>query len=142
MVAVDNNGDGGRQQRGTMKAADDDGTRDQVADLRGKEESWRQTTTALGQPGRECETKIKKSSLRKKTFFSDMVCLVGVFAPAKNQLSSFSIFQSYLRDYPVLRKQEICSAWQTWSTEHSGDTIFGLLLSYFLLCLQNYVIRN
>jgi hypothetical protein len=28
------------------------------------------------------ETKLKKSSLRKKTFFSNMVCLGGVFAPA------------------------------------------------------------
>jgi hypothetical protein len=56
---------------------------------RGKEESGRQTTTALGQPDRERETKVKKSSLRKKTFFSDTVCPVGVFAPAKNQLSSF-----------------------------------------------------
>ncbi len=55
----------------------------------GKEESGRQTTTALGQPGRERETKIKKSNLCKKTFFSDTVSLVGVFAPAKNQLSSF-----------------------------------------------------
>jgi hypothetical protein len=32
--------------------------------------------------GRECD-KIKKSSLCKKTFFSDMVCLIGFFAPAK-----------------------------------------------------------
>jgi hypothetical protein len=56
---------------------------------KGKEESGRQTTTALGQLGRERETKIKKSSLRKKIFFSDMVCPVGVFAPTKNQLSSF-----------------------------------------------------
>ncbi len=51
---------------------------------RGKEESRWQTAMALGQPGRERETKIKKSSLRKKTFFSDMVCPVGVFAPAEN----------------------------------------------------------
>jgi hypothetical protein len=36
--------------------------------MRGKEESGRQTTTALGQPRRERETKIKKSYLRKKTF--------------------------------------------------------------------------
>ncbi len=49
---------------------------------RGKEKSGQQTTTALGQPGSERESKIKKSSLRKKTFFSDMVCPVGVFAPA------------------------------------------------------------
>jgi hypothetical protein len=35
---------------------------------RGKEEDGRQTTMALGQLGREHETNIKKSSLRKKTF--------------------------------------------------------------------------
>ncbi len=52
---------------------------------KGKEEGGRQTTTALGQPGRERDTKIKKSSLCKKTFFSDMVCPVGVFAPAKKK---------------------------------------------------------
>ncbi len=56
---------------------------------RGKEETGQQRTTVLGQLGREPETKIKKSSLRKKTFFSNMVCPVGVFAPTKNQLSSF-----------------------------------------------------
>jgi hypothetical protein len=56
---------------------------------RGKEEGRRQTTTALGQPGRERETNIKKSSLCKKTFFSDMVCPVEVFAPAENKLLSF-----------------------------------------------------
>ncbi len=54
---------------------------------RGKEESRQQTTTALDKrlislPGRECE-KIKKWSLCKKTFFSNTVCLVGFFAPAK-----------------------------------------------------------
>jgi hypothetical protein len=56
---------------------------------RGNEESGRQTTTALGQPGRERETKNKKFSLRKKTFFSNTVCPVGVFTPAENQLCSF-----------------------------------------------------
>jgi hypothetical protein len=45
------------------------------------EESGQQTTTALGLPGRGHETKIKKLRLSKKTFFSDTVCLVGVFAP-------------------------------------------------------------
>jgi hypothetical protein len=56
---------------------------------RRKEEGGRQTTMTLGQPGRERETKIKKSSLRRKTFSSNMVCPVGVFAPAKNKLLSF-----------------------------------------------------
>ncbi len=54
---------------------------------RGKEESGRQTTTALDKrlispPGREHET-IKKPILCKKTFFSNTVCPVGFFAPAK-----------------------------------------------------------
>jgi hypothetical protein len=42
---------------------------------RDKEESGRQTTTSLGPPGRERE-KVKKSGLRKKTFFSNTVCPV------------------------------------------------------------------
>jgi hypothetical protein len=64
-----------------MKVADDDGMQIKQRTTRKKEESGRQTTTALGQPGRERETKIKKSSLCKKTFFSNMVCPVE-FAPA------------------------------------------------------------
>jgi hypothetical protein len=56
---------------------------------RKEEEGGQQTTTALGQPSRERETKIKKLSLRKKTFFSNTVCLVGVFDPAKNKLLFF-----------------------------------------------------
>jgi hypothetical protein len=83
MAMVDANS-GGRQEQQMMTAHE-------IKQLttRGKEESRQQTTMALGQPGRECETKIKKSSLCKNTFFSNMVCPVGVFAPAKNQLSSF-----------------------------------------------------
>ncbi len=63
---------------------------------RGEEEGGGQTTTALGQPGRERETNIKKQSLRKKTFFGDTVSPVGVFAPTKNKLLSFQIYQSYV----------------------------------------------
>jgi hypothetical protein len=36
--------------------------------MRGKEEGRQQTTTALGQPGREHETKIKKSVYAKRLF--------------------------------------------------------------------------
>jgi hypothetical protein len=103
MMATGAEGDGGEQRwrQWTLTAtADNDSSGQQRRQMmmaheikrrttRGKEESWQQTTTALGQPGREHETKIKKSSLHKKTFFSNMVCPVGVFAPAKNQLSSF-----------------------------------------------------
>jgi hypothetical protein len=98
MMAVAAEGGGGGQGwrwRMTTATADDDsggGQRRQMMmaheikrqTMRGKEESMWQTTTALGQPCREHERKIKKSSLRKKTFFSNTVCLVGVFAPAKN----------------------------------------------------------
>jgi hypothetical protein len=67
--------------------------------MRGKEENGWQTTTALDKklispPGRERE-KIKNSSLCKKTFFSDTVCPVGFFAPAKTANVPFLVYQSY-----------------------------------------------
>jgi hypothetical protein len=55
---------------------------------RGKEESGQQTTTALGQPGRELETKIKKSSY-VKSLFSAIRPVWLEFAPTENQISSF-----------------------------------------------------
>jgi hypothetical protein len=76
-TAAADNDSGGRRRRRMMTAC-----KIERRTTRGKEESRRQTTTALGQPGRERKTKIKKSSLRKKTFSSDMVCPVGVFTPA------------------------------------------------------------
>jgi hypothetical protein len=57
--------DSGRRQRWRMMTA----RKIEWSTTKGKEESGRQTTTTLGQPGREHETKIKKSSLRKKDFF-------------------------------------------------------------------------
>jgi hypothetical protein len=83
MMTADNDSGGGRRWRMMMARK----IKQRIT--RGKEESRRQTTMALGQPGREHETKIKKLSLCKKTFFSDAVCPGGVFAPAENQLSSF-----------------------------------------------------
>ncbi len=77
--------DSGGQQRQRMTTA----CKIKRQTTRGEEEGGRQITTALGQPGRERETKIKKLSLRKKIFFSDTVCLVGVFHPAENKLLSF-----------------------------------------------------
>ncbi len=77
--------DSGGQQRQRMLTA----CKIKRRTMRGKEKGGRQTTTALGQPGRERETKIKKSSLRKKTFFSNTVCSVGVFTPTENKLLSF-----------------------------------------------------
>ncbi len=65
----------GRRQRRQMMRAHEIKRRT----MRGKEEGGQQTTMALVQPGRERKTKIKKSRLRKKTYFSDTV---GVFTPA------------------------------------------------------------
>jgi hypothetical protein len=72
--------DSGRQQRRRMMRA----SKIKQQTTRGEEDGRRQTTMALGQLGRERETKIKKLSLCKKTFFSNTVCLVGVFDPAEN----------------------------------------------------------
>ncbi len=83
MTTVTADDNSGRQQRQwTMTAR-----KIQWRTTRGKDESGRRTTTALDKrllspPGRECE-KIKNLSLRKKTFFSNTVCPVGFFAPAK-----------------------------------------------------------
>jgi hypothetical protein len=44
-------------------------------------------------PGSERE-KIGNSILRKKTFFSDTVCPVGFFAPAKTANVPFLVYQS------------------------------------------------
>ena len=98
MAAVDDNGGrqqqwrwqmtttvtaGGRQQQQTTTAADDDSTQDRVADYKG--EGGERALNNNGIRARQAESmKVKKSSLRKKTFFSDMVCPVGVFAPAEN----------------------------------------------------------
>ncbi len=101
MAAATEYGSGGRQWRPWTRTAiaDDDSSGQQRWRMtmarkierqttRGEEEGGRQTTTALGQRGRESETKIKKLSLRKKTFFSDTVSPVGVFDPAENKLLS------------------------------------------------------
>jgi hypothetical protein len=89
MTAMADDNSGGQQRRQMMTAH-----KIKRQATRRKEEGGRQTTTALGQPGRERETKIKKSSLRKKTFSSNTVCPVGIFAPAKNKLLSSYIYQS------------------------------------------------
>jgi hypothetical protein len=86
-AAVDNNGNGRRKQRWTTKVADDDGTQDQAADYKGEGGEQAANNNGIRPAGQI--TKIKKLSLRKKTFFSNTVCPVGVFAPAENQLSFF-----------------------------------------------------
>ncbi len=89
MATADN--DSSRQQRQQTMMAHKIGRRT----TRGKEESGRQTITTLDIrlisllcSERE---KIKKSSLRKSTFFSDMVCLIGFFAPAKTPDTMFLV---------------------------------------------------
>ncbi len=83
-TADNNNSNGGRQQRWTTKAADDEGTQDRTADYKGEggERAANNNGRLISLPGRERE-KIKKFSLRKKTFFSNTVCPVGCFAPTK-----------------------------------------------------------
>jgi hypothetical protein len=83
-TAIADDNSGGQQRQRMMTAC-----KIERRTTRGKEEGRRQTTMALAQPGREPKRKIKKTSLCKKTFFSNMVCPVGVFAPAKNKLLSF-----------------------------------------------------
>jgi hypothetical protein len=62
-TAMGDGDSGGRQRRQMMMAH-----KIERRTTRGKEESGRQITTALGQLGREHETKINKLSLRKKSF--------------------------------------------------------------------------
>jgi hypothetical protein len=80
-TADDNNGEGGQQQQRMTTAADDDGTQDRVVDYEGEGGESSKQQRHWSPPGREHE-KIKKSSLCKKTFFSDTVSPVGFFAPA------------------------------------------------------------
>jgi hypothetical protein len=62
-TAMADNDSGGRQRRRMMMAC-----KVERRTTRRKEEGGRQTTMALGQPGRERETNIKKSSLCKILF--------------------------------------------------------------------------
>jgi hypothetical protein len=91
-AAEDDSGGSQQQRQRTTTGADNNGTQDRAADYTGKEEPRQQTSTAFGvrlmPTGRECE-KIKKSSLRKKTFFSKTVCLVGFFIHAKTPNTTF-----------------------------------------------------
>jgi hypothetical protein len=94
-AADEDDGDCGRQQQRTMKAADDDGTRDQAVDYEGEggERAAKNNGIRQKAPGRERE-KIKKLSLCKKTFFSNTVCPVGFFAPAKTANVPLLLYQS------------------------------------------------
>ncbi len=85
MTATADDDSGGQQRRWMMTAC-----KIKQRTTRGKKESGRQTTTALGQPGREHETKTKKLSLCKKTFCSNMVGWLEFLLPPKT-------------DYPPIR---------------------------------------
>ncbi len=93
MTATADDDSGGQQRQRTRMAC-----KIGWQTMRGKDENGRQTTTALDRRlisplGREHE-KIKKLSLRKKTFFSNTVCPVGFFAPTKTANVPFLLYQS------------------------------------------------
>jgi hypothetical protein len=100
LTAVDNDdGNGGQQQWRTTKGVDNDGTRDRAAGSKGEGGEWAANNNGIRQKadkpaGQREREKIKKSSLRKKTFFSDTVCLVGYFTPAKTTNVPFLLYQS------------------------------------------------
>ncbi len=72
-----------------MTAADDNGTQDWAADYEGEEGEWAANNNGIRARQAKSVNKIKKSSLRKKTFFSNTVCPVGIFAPAKTPNGTF-----------------------------------------------------
>jgi hypothetical protein len=88
VTAADN--EGGGQQRHTRLGGGLRGGRRRT----GGKQQW-QDKRLISLPGRERE-KIKKSSFRKKTFFSDMVSPVTFFAPVKTANVLFLLYQSYL----------------------------------------------
>ncbi len=87
-----------------MTSADDDGTRDWMADYEGEGREWAANNNSIR--ARRAESVKKKMSLCKKTFFSDTVCAVGFFAPAKNT-------QSVVLDLSVLSVAQVTSVANT-----------------------------
>jgi hypothetical protein len=69
MVAVDDDGDGGRRQRRTMKAADDDGTRDRAADYKGEGGEWAANNNGIRPAGQRIKNKNKDIEFTQKDFF-------------------------------------------------------------------------
>jgi hypothetical protein len=70
-------------------------------------------------PGRDRE-KIKKSSLRNKTFFSNRVYPVGFFAPAETPHTTFEVYQSYMCSRSCLCG-DLHSFWTNAFAYSSGD---------------------
>jgi hypothetical protein len=74
------------------------------------------------------QERIIRHCLKKKFLRVLMRICISVYFLKKSQPNPCS--------YQALRKQEICSACQTRSTERSRDVIFSLSILFFLLCLQ------
>jgi hypothetical protein len=73
--------------------AENNGTQDWVADYKGEGGDRAVNNNGIRHKADARQAgsikKIKKLSLRKKTFFSNTVCLVGFFAPAKTPNMTF-----------------------------------------------------
>ncbi len=69
MAVVGDNSNGGRQQWRTTKVADNDGTRGQAAGYEEEGGGWAANNNGIRSAGQRAWNKIKKSSLRKPTFF-------------------------------------------------------------------------
>jgi hypothetical protein len=82
--ADNNNSDGGRGQRRrrTMTAANANGTQDRAADYEGEGGEWAANNNGI-RARREKSVKNKEIKIMQKDFFSNTVCPVGFFAPAK-----------------------------------------------------------
>ena len=71
-----------------------------------------------------------------RAFLLDRDCPCGHFDLQRTRDDQNSNPQGY----PVLRKQEICSAREMGSTERSGNSIFSLLLTSFVALLATYIV--
>jgi hypothetical protein len=70
-------------------AADNDGTQDREADYKGEGGERAANNNGIRASQAESVKKIKKLSLRKKTFFSNTVCPVGFLLPPKHPMVPF-----------------------------------------------------
>jgi hypothetical protein len=69
MAAVDNDSNSGRRQRWTMKAADDDGTRDQAADYKGGGGEQAANNSGIRRAGQRAWNKNKEIEFTQKDFY-------------------------------------------------------------------------
>jgi hypothetical protein len=68
MEVVDDDGNRGQQRR-TMKAADDDGTRDQAADYEGEGGEQASNNNGIRPAGQRASSKNKENEFTQKDFF-------------------------------------------------------------------------